>query len=136
MSLPNWFIRNVGLALFMLLFLVVLKVVYSLLIMPNMVYKKLKRNGLNGPTPSFPFGNINDMVASKKRRDSSVSFSISNTISHDIHSNVVPYFSQWQKFHGNNIHVCVCVFSTDRMIFTANVLISFLLLQGKCLCTG
>lgn len=103
----SWFIRNVGLALFMLLFFVVLKIVYSLLVWPNMVYKKLKRNGLNGPSPSFPLGNINEMVALKnKNRDSSRSSLLnSNTIiSHDIHSNVVPYFAQWQKSHGKNIH--------------------------------
>lgn len=109
MGFKNWFIKNVGLALVLLLFLVVFKIVYSLWIWPNMVYKKLRRNGLYGPSPSFPLGNINDMVASKKKRDSACISSLnSNTISHDIHSKVLPYFTEWQNSYGK--YICMCVF--------------------------
>lgn len=108
MSCSISFIRNVGLALFTLLFVVVFRIVYSLWIWPNMVYKKLRRNGLiNGPSPSFPFGNIHDMVALKNKRDSSSLSSNNVTISHDIHSSVVPHFAQWQKSHGKNIYTYV-----------------------------
>lgn len=96
-----WFFKDVGLALAILLFLGVFKVVYMLWILPNLAYYKLKRNGLSGPSPSFPLGNIDDMVKSKtKKTQSDASSSLFNIISHDIHSKVFPYFAQWQKSHG------------------------------------
>ncbi|KAL1813811.1 hypothetical protein ACET3Z_023876 [Daucus carota] len=96
-----WFFKDVGLALAILLFLGVLKIVYRLWILPNMAYQKLTRSGLSGPSPSFPLGNIDDMVKSKtKRIQSDSSSSLLGIISHDIHAKVFPYFAQWQESHG------------------------------------
>ena len=66
-------------------------------VFPNQKLKKLKKFGLGGPTPSFPLGNIGEM----KRKNSIQSSVVSSNLSHDIHSNVFPYFSSWQKSHGN-----------------------------------
>ncbi|KAF5743531.1 hypothetical protein HS088_TW08G00115 [Tripterygium wilfordii] len=64
---------------------------------PIFALYKLRRNGFGGPTPSFPLGNIREMM--KINRSSSRS-SVDH-ISHDIRSTVFPYFNQWRKSHGN-----------------------------------
>lgn len=99
-----WVFKHVGLAMAaMMLLLVLCKIVYSFWIWPNMVYQKLKRNGLNGPSPSFPLGNISDMVAeSKRNKQSSISSSV---ITHDTHSTVFPSFASWQKSYGKCINL-------------------------------
>ncbi|XP_010038441.2 cytokinin hydroxylase [Eucalyptus grandis] len=65
-------------------------------------YQKLKRNGFKGPSPVFPLGNIMDMKRAIEEGSRSVksddeSF---NTVSHDIHSTVFPYYACWQRSHG------------------------------------
>ena len=97
----HWVFSDIRLALAMLLLSVVLKIVYSMWILPSITYFKIKRNGLSGPSPRFPLGNITDMVAhSKKNDDPSSSSCDSNIMSHHIHSKVFPYFAQWQQSHG------------------------------------
>ena len=86
---------NIAVLLVFFLFLVTLRVLFSCWISPTLKYWKIRRNGFGGPTPSFPFGNIKDIV--KMSGDSSLQ---SSNSPHDIHSNVFPYFAQWQKSHG------------------------------------
>jgi cytochrome P450 len=63
-------------------------------ILPNRVYKNLKRNGLSaGPTPTFPLGNITHINKLITTTTTTATF-------HDIHSSVFPYFAAWQKLHG------------------------------------
>ncbi|GMY39575.1 cytokinin hydroxylase-like [Fagus crenata] len=90
LELPQVF--NIAMVVIIFLFL---RVLFSCWISPTLVYWKVRRNGLGGPTPSFPFGNISDMT--KKNGDSSLQPSNSP---HDIHSNVFPFFARWQKSHG------------------------------------
>ncbi|GMY39846.1 cytokinin hydroxylase-like, partial [Fagus crenata] len=90
LELPQVF--NIAMVVIIFLFL---RVLVSCWISPTLVYWKVRRNGLGGPTPSFPFGNIRDMT--KKNGDSSLQPSNSP---HDIHSNVFPFFASWQKSHG------------------------------------
>lgn len=78
---------------------VLCKVLYSWWIMPKLMYRKLKANGFEGPTPNFPLGNINDMKKELMMKRTSSSSSV-NDISHDIHSLAFPYFATWQKLHG------------------------------------
>ncbi|KAL3714191.1 hypothetical protein ACJRO7_006174 [Eucalyptus globulus] len=71
-------------------------------ISPSRAYQKLKRNGFKGPSPVFPLGNIMDMKRAIEEGSRSVksddeSF---NTVSHDIHSTVFPYYACWQRSHG------------------------------------
>ncbi|XWS61171.1 hypothetical protein CRYUN_Cryun07bG0103000 [Craigia yunnanensis] len=76
-----------------------LRLFFSCWILPIRTYRRIKKNGFGGPTPSFPLGNIREMknTNSKNINDSSLG---SSGISHDIHSTVFPYFARWQKSHG------------------------------------
>ncbi|XP_047168792.1 cytokinin hydroxylase-like [Vigna umbellata] len=69
---------------------------FSWWVFPNQKLKMLKKCGLEGPTPSFPLGNIEEM----KRKSIIKSSVVSSNLPHDIHSYVFPYFSTWQKSHG------------------------------------
>lgn len=84
-------------ALFMILSLfLLLKLMFSWWILPMRKHYKLQKGGFGGPSPSFPLGNIQEM---KKKSSANSSFGSSN-LTHDIHSNVFPYFSRWQSSHG------------------------------------
>lgn len=96
----NWVLKDVGLTIAVLLFLVLCKIIFSFWIWPNMAYQKLKRNGLTGPSPSFPLGNIGDMVAASKTNKQSLS--TSNVMTHDVHSNIFPYYALWQNSYGKS----------------------------------
>ncbi|KAE8722475.1 subtilase family protein [Hibiscus syriacus] len=74
-----------------------LRLSFSWWILPIQAFRRIKKNGFGGPTPSFPLGNITEMKNSKNVDDSSLGFS---GISHDIHSSAFPYFAKWQKTHG------------------------------------
>ncbi|MBA0588283.1 cytokinin hydroxylase [Gossypium raimondii] len=76
-----------------------LRLLFSCWILPIRAYRKIKKNGFEGPTPSFPLGNITDMKNTKNYVNDS-SLRSSAAISHDLHSTVFPYFARWQKTHG------------------------------------
>lgn len=82
------------LAILALFFL--LKLIFSWWISPIQRNHKLQRCGFQGPTPNFPFGNIQEM----KKKNGVDSSSGSSKITHDIHSTVFPYFSRWQNSYG------------------------------------
>ncbi|KAK8486629.1 hypothetical protein V6N12_033681 [Hibiscus sabdariffa] len=67
-----------------------LTLLFSCWILPIRAYRKLKKNGLVGPTPSFPMGNNREMTNNSKSY-------VSSAISHDIHYTVFPHFAHWQK---------------------------------------
>ncbi|KAL5727497.1 unspecific monooxygenase [Ranunculus cassubicifolius] len=69
------------------------RVLLSWWIFPRRKYQKLQENGLTGPPPSFPFGNIKDMTKAFSSSSSSQSFGFTN----DIHSIVFPYFVRWPE---------------------------------------
>ncbi|KAE8698183.1 subtilase family protein [Hibiscus syriacus] len=85
------------LALVVSLLYLFFRLLFSCWVLPIRVYRKIKKNGFDGPIPSFPLGNITEIKISKNVKDSSFGFS---GISHDIHSTVFPYFANWQKIHG------------------------------------
>ncbi|XP_021826887.1 cytochrome P450 714C2-like [Prunus avium] len=76
--------------------------IYSFWVSPVLAYRKLKKYGLNGPSPSFPLGNLTEMKKKINVKSSSSSFGQpnSNIITHDIHSTLFPYFARWQSSHG------------------------------------
>ncbi|RHN79946.1 hypothetical protein MtrunA17_Chr1g0182881 [Medicago truncatula] len=82
------------LAILVLVFL--LKLIFSWWISPIQRNHKLQTCGFQGPTPNFPFGNIQEM----KKKNSVDSSSGSSKLTHDIHSTVFPYFSRWQNSYG------------------------------------
>ncbi|KAI3996113.1 hypothetical protein MKX01_018182 [Papaver californicum] len=87
-------------------------VIHSCWISPILAHRKLKRNGFNGPPPSFPLGNIPEIR--KMVRDKKIIPLVSDDnhlqsfeITHDIHSIVFPYFSQWSRLYGTEPFVYV-----------------------------
>ena len=91
-----------SLAMVAFLLYLFLRLFFSCWILPIRAYRKIKKNGFGGPTPSFPLGNIREMknTDSKNINDSSLG---SSGISHDIHPTVFPYFARWQKSHGKSL---------------------------------
>ncbi|CAB4271424.1 unnamed protein product [Prunus armeniaca] len=77
----------------------------SFWVSPVLAYRKLKKYGLNGPSPSFPLGNLTEMKKkiNVKSSSSSVGQPNSNIITHDIHSTLFPYFARWQSSHVINV---------------------------------
>ncbi|KAM1711773.1 hypothetical protein ACFXTN_001977 [Malus domestica] len=71
-------------AIVMALLYIFCRLIFSLWGFPILAYRKLKKNGLDGPSPRFPFGNLSEM---KKK---TINFQSSN-ISHDIHSTLFPF---------------------------------------------
>ncbi|XP_020275381.1 cytochrome P450 714B3-like [Asparagus officinalis] len=61
---------------------------------PQRICNKLRRQGIEGPPPSFPHGNLTEMerlVMQEKARE---------TITHDYGPTVFPYFEKWRKRYG------------------------------------
>nr|XP_016461468.1 PREDICTED: cytochrome P450 714C2-like [Nicotiana tabacum] len=103
-----------------LIFFVLCKVLYSWLVLPKLKYQKLKENGFEGPAPSFPLGNINEMKKELMNTASSATSSPSLSalkISHDIHSLAFPYFAKWQKLHGK---VFIYWLGTEPFVYIAD----------------
>ncbi|KAF8007886.1 hypothetical protein BT93_K1778 [Corymbia citriodora subsp. variegata] len=84
---------------------------------PLWLRKELQRQGINGPVPSFFFGNIPDikkirleMQATKNQQ------SIANHVSHDHMSRLFPHIEKWRADYGplfaftqgNMVVVCIC----------------------------
>ncbi|KAJ1391042.1 Cytochrome P450 [Sesbania bispinosa] len=91
------FLGLFGVLVAILAALCLLLLTFSWWVIPIQTHKKLKRCGFGGPTPSFPLGNIKEMI----KRENIIKFSVvSSNLWHDIHSYVFPYFSSWQKSHG------------------------------------
>lgn len=83
------------------LFVVVCLCVYLsnfLWLKPQRLRWKLQRQGINGPRPSFLYGNVPEMqrIQSATHSSSSPDF-----IAHDYTFTLFPYFEQWRKQYGN-----------------------------------
>ncbi|KAK7270489.1 hypothetical protein RIF29_23669 [Crotalaria pallida] len=97
------------------LLILLLILIFCWWVSPILKQKKLKRCGIGGPTPSFPLGNIKEM---KRKNSNNIHSSIvSSNLTHDIHSNVFPYFSTWQKSHGK---VFVYWLGTEPFLYVAD----------------
>ncbi|KAK1366595.1 cytokinin hydroxylase-like [Heracleum sosnowskyi] len=94
----NRVLKDVGLAMGVLLFLVLYKIIFNFWVWPNMAFRKLKRSGLTGPRPRFPLGNINDIVETAKRHSQHRIHS--DVITHDVHPIVFPYYALTQFIYG------------------------------------
>ncbi|OAY83776.1 Cytochrome P450 714C2, partial [Ananas comosus] len=94
---------------------------FSLLwLAPVGVSRRLRRNGFDGPSPNFPFGNLVEM--SKKQHGSSSSASAtasscSSSFTNDIHSTVFPYFARWRKTFGK---VFIYWLGTEPFLYIAD----------------
>jgi len=88
-------------------------------ILPNQKFQNLRRYGFDGPTPSFPLGNIKEMKRNKSLKSSFSSSceSMALGITHDIHPTISPYYSSWQKSYGKLIISFFCVFLRYFAVF-------------------
>ncbi|XVE58531.1 hypothetical protein DITRI_Ditri04bG0176700 [Diplodiscus trichospermus] len=89
-----------SLAMVAFLLYLFLRLLFSCWILPIRAYRKIKKTGFGGPTPSFPLGNIREMKSTNYSKNPNISSLGSSAISHDIHSMVFPYYARWQKSHG------------------------------------
>ncbi|VVB15701.1 unnamed protein product [Arabis nemorensis] len=80
--------------------LMLLKLFLRCWILPVRAQKKLRENGFDGPPPSFPLGNLNDMKKLKKALVMVEKSKTSTIINHDIHSIALPHFAWWQQQYG------------------------------------
>ncbi|XAR53661.1 hypothetical protein NMG60_11022298 [Bertholletia excelsa] len=98
---------------FLMVSLMLWKVVNCCWLWPNKAYRKLRKSGFGGPTPSFPLGNTRDM----KRKKNTTGSASENKITHDLHSTVFPFYASWQKSHGK---VFVYWLGTEPFLYIAD----------------
>ncbi|XP_031473021.1 cytochrome P450 714C2 [Nymphaea colorata] len=89
-------------------------VLYRCFVRPLIVRRVLERNGLRGPSPSFPLGNISTMR--KLARSTVVHGSPMSLITHDIHPLLFPHFAEWRKAFGK---VFVYWIGTEPFLYVA-----------------
>ncbi|KAF5795112.1 putative cytochrome P450 [Helianthus annuus] len=70
---------------------------------PQRLRKKLERQGIRGPKPSFPYGNVGEM---QKIQSAAISMKASRSINGDFVGDdytrlLFPYFEQWRKQYGS-----------------------------------
>jgi hypothetical protein len=78
---------------------------YILWLVPQRVLAGFRRQGIDGPRPSFPYGNLADMreaVATAKAARASARRpgGGGGGIVHDYRPAVLPYYEKWRKEHG------------------------------------
>ncbi|EEE58999.1 hypothetical protein OsJ_10715 [Oryza sativa Japonica Group] len=114
---------------------------------PRRVLAEFRRQGIGGPRPSFPYGNLADMreaVAAarhqlaearrrRRARDSGDGGSGAGIV-HDYRPAVLPFYEKWRKDYGTHPNVN----SLAKLLFTSNSLLlikqpspSLLLLDSK-----
>lgn len=82
-------------------------------IKPQRLRKKLERQGIKGPPPSFLYGNVQEMqkiqatVSSMKGAANFGEF-----VAHDYTSFLFPYFEQWRKQYGNIPNIPSLIFTS------------------------
>ncbi|KAM0834448.1 hypothetical protein ACQ4PT_063598 [Festuca glaucescens] len=81
---------------------------------PDRVRRELRAQGIGGPPPSFPYGNVADMRqaaadAAAKRRDDAGG---GTGIVHDYRPTVFPYYEKWRSEYGP-----VFSYSVSNMVF-------------------
>ncbi|KAJ4753801.1 Cytochrome P450 714B3 [Rhynchospora pubera] len=74
---------------------------YVVWFVPERIRRKLRMQGIGGPKPSFPYGNISEMkrltIMEKNKKDAEA---MKGTIKHDYRSAVFPYYEKWRKEFG------------------------------------
>ncbi|KAJ1699131.1 hypothetical protein LUZ63_007643 [Rhynchospora breviuscula] len=74
---------------------------YVVWFVPERVRRKLRMQGIGGPKPFFPYGNISEMkwltIMEKNKRDAETT---EGAIEHDYRSAVFPYYEKWRKEFG------------------------------------
>ena len=66
---------------------------------PKRLLWKLQRQGIRGPSPSFLYGNVQEMQKIQAKAMKAANFG--EFVAHDYTSTLFPYFEQWRKEYGN-----------------------------------
>ena len=74
----------------------------SLILKPNRLRSRLRKQGIQGPPPSFLIGNLWDLKKTRTK-ESELSEEGENMITHNISSMVFPYFDKWSEQYGKMI---------------------------------
>nr|POE81401.1 cytochrome p450 [Quercus suber] len=72
----------------------------ALILKPERIRSKLRKQGIRGPPPSFLLGNINDMKKKKKSTTSKIQQG-EQALTHNCSSAVFPFFDLWRKQYGS-----------------------------------
>lgn len=87
------------LALLALVFLFLHRIV---MLKSNWIRRKLRMQGIQGPRPSFLYGNLPEMQKiQSKIIKGKASSSHGELIAHDYTSTLFPYLERWRKEYGN-----------------------------------
>ncbi|KAI3815925.1 hypothetical protein L1987_15609 [Smallanthus sonchifolius] len=85
---------------------------------PERLRKKLERQGIRGPKPSFPYGNVGEMqkihvaaITMRGSRSKNGDF-----VGDDYTCLLFPYFEQWRKKYGVRPHVDFAGEPIDRQV--------------------
>ncbi|KAJ6297147.1 hypothetical protein OIU78_022804 [Salix suchowensis] len=65
------------------------------------IKRKLRMQGIQGPPPSFLYGNLPEMQKIQLKTLKASGFQAADFIAHDYTSSVFPYFEQWRKEYGS-----------------------------------
>ena len=81
---------------------------------PQRLRKKLERQGIRGPKPSFPYGNVKEMqkIQSAASTMKASRSSYGDFVGDDYTCALFPYFEQWRKEYGMFIyylHTCYLI---------------------------
>ncbi|KAJ3682933.1 hypothetical protein LUZ60_013160 [Juncus effusus] len=71
-------------------------------IIPEKIRRKLRIQGINGPKPAFPYGNLSEMkmLMAKEKNGKENREGKDRVIKHDYRSIVFPYYEKWRKTYG------------------------------------
>lgn len=85
-----------------LLFCLIMLVVYDLCLKAKILRFKLKKQGVDGPAPSFVLGNIPDIqkIKSNVSAEDASTYNFNESLSLDCRSILLPHISQWTKQFG------------------------------------
>lgn len=77
---------------------------YIVWVVPQRVLAEFRRQGISGPRPSFPYGNLADVreavTTMKAARATSARRGGGGHIVHDYRPAVLPFYEKWRKEHG------------------------------------
>lgn len=88
--------------LFGAILVILVHILNILVLRPKSLRAKLQRQGIDGPSPHFYFGNIPEMRRLLLETQSSQENNngVSTSISHNWHSNLFPHIYKWKKQYG------------------------------------